>query len=101
MLLLVGDRGGPVRSDPRCDPGGTSRSHVVAEMHSGRTGARKQALADVITRALVEFADAVESSVSIRIEDVDPDDWAEAVYRPEILAMRSKLIRRPGYDPFE
>jgi 4-oxalocrotonate tautomerase len=75
--------------------------HVVVKMHQGRTEEQKQALADAITRALVEHTAAGESSVSIRIEDVDPADWAEAVYRPEILAMRSKLIRLPGYDPFQ
>jgi len=42
-----------------------------------------------------------EESVSVAIEDVEPREWAEAVYRPFILEGPGKLYKKPGYDPFD
>jgi 4-oxalocrotonate tautomerase len=40
-----------------------------------------------------------EESVSVGIEDVKPKDWAERVFRPDILGKPETIYKRPGYDP--
>ncbi|MBV9984598.1 MAG: hypothetical protein JO365_32170 [Bradyrhizobium sp.] len=40
-----------------------------------------------------------EESVSVAIEDVEPRDWAEQVYRPDILGKMQTIYKKPGYDP--
>jgi hypothetical protein len=37
------------------------------------------------------------SSVSVAIEEMKPQDWAEKVYTPEILNSPEKLYKKPGY----
>jgi 4-oxalocrotonate tautomerase len=39
--------------------------------------------------------------VSVAFEEVEPDDWAEKVYRPDILDNKTKLYQEPGYDSFK
>ena len=39
-------------------------------------------------------------AVSVAIEEVDATDWAEQVYRPDILGHRARLYKEPGYNPF-
>ena len=38
-----------------------------------------------------------EESVSVAIEEVKAQDWAEKVYRPEILNNWERLYKKPGY----
>jgi 4-oxalocrotonate tautomerase len=38
-----------------------------------------------------------EKPVSLAIEEIEPKDWAEKVYKPEILNGRGKLYKEPGY----
>jgi 4-oxalocrotonate tautomerase len=58
-------------------------------------------LAEAITRDVVDIAKCEEKSVSVTIEDVDPNLWAEKVYRPDILNNEVNLYKKPGYNPFE
>jgi 4-oxalocrotonate tautomerase len=39
--------------------------------------------------------------VSVAIEEIKPDDWAEKVYEPDIADNQEKIYKRPGYNPFE
>ena len=39
-----------------------------------------------------------EESVSVAIEEVKPQDWAEKVYKPDIPNEWEKLYKKPGYD---
>ncbi len=41
------------------------------------------------------------TSVSVAIEEFDPSEWAEAVYRPDILDRPGALVRPPGCNPVE
>jgi 4-oxalocrotonate tautomerase len=38
-----------------------------------------------------------EEPVSVAIEEVRPQDWAEKVYEPDILNNPEKLYKKPGY----
>ena len=75
--------------------------HVMVKPYPGRTESQKQELADEIAKAVVRIARCEESSVSVAFEEVDPKDWAETVYRPDILNARGKIYKQPGYDAFK
>ena len=40
-----------------------------------------------------------EDAVSVTIEEVKPDDWAEKVYKPDIVNGPGKHYKKPGYNP--
>jgi 4-oxalocrotonate tautomerase len=35
----------------------------------------------------------------VSIEDVEPADWTEKVYKPDIMQKPATLYKKPGYDP--
>ena len=43
-------------------------------------------------------ANTAESAVSVSIEDVADEDWAEKVFRPDIAAKPETLYKKPGYS---
>ncbi|MFC0204466.1 tautomerase family protein [Novosphingobium soli] len=75
--------------------------HVIVKMYSGRPRQQKAMLAEAITKAVTGTLGYGEESVSVAIEDVEPKDWAEAVYRPDILDRPDEIYKPPGYDPFK
>jgi 4-oxalocrotonate tautomerase len=50
---------------------------------------------------VVAVARCEERSVSVAIEEVSKEEWAEKVYRPDILENEASLYRKPGYSPFK
>jgi len=74
--------------------------HVIIKMYTGRTEEQKKRLVKAITDSIVKIVDADKKYVSIAIEDVSPEDWAEKVYRPDILEKQNTLYKKPGYNPF-
>jgi 4-oxalocrotonate tautomerase len=75
--------------------------HVIVKLYPGRTEEQKQRLADEIVRAVVEIAKCTEKSVSVAVVEVHPDDWAEKVYKPDILDGGHPLYKTPGYNPLQ
>lgn len=75
--------------------------HVIVKMWPGCTEEQKLRLTEMIARDVVTALDKPESSVSVSMEEVDPDEWPEKVYRPDILNAAGRLYRKPGYNPFE
>jgi 4-oxalocrotonate tautomerase len=73
--------------------------HVIVKLYPGRTEEQKKHLAEEIVRAVVEIAGCAERSVSVGIEEVEPDQWGEKVYTPDILNGAHTLYRQPGYPP--
>ena len=67
----------------------------------GRSDELKTQLADEISRDVCEIAGCEEKSVSISFEEVKPEEWAEKVYKPDILDKAQSLYKKPGYNPFE
>lgn len=72
--------------------------HVIVKLWPGRSEQEKQQLADAIVKDVVAHAKCDESSVSVAIEEIKSSDWAEKVYKPDILNPRGKLYRKPGYS---
>jgi 4-oxalocrotonate tautomerase len=73
--------------------------HVIVKLYSGRSEQQKARIAEEITKAVMAGADCAEKSVSVSIEDVEPDKWVEEVYKPDILGKPDKLYKKPGYAP--
>lgn len=74
--------------------------HVVVKLYPGRSEDRKQKLAEAIAEQVVAIAQCKPSSVSVAIDEVEPEDWAQQVYKPDVLGKTDQLYVRPDYDPF-
>lgn len=73
--------------------------HVIVKMFPGRSEDQKARIAAAITEALVATADCPETAVSVAIDDVAREDWAEAVHAPELAARPERLYKKPGKAP--
>jgi len=74
--------------------------HVIIKMYPGRTVEQKSKLAEAITQSVIDIANTKEEHVSIDIQEIAPEEWAETVYKNEILGRLDKLQKKPGYNPF-
>ncbi|MCX5733653.1 MAG: tautomerase family protein [candidate division NC10 bacterium] len=75
--------------------------HVIVKLYPGRSEEQKARLAEEIVKDVVAIAKCEEKSVSVAIEEIKPEVWAEEVYRPDILDNQERLYKKPGYNPFE
>ncbi len=75
--------------------------HVIVKMYPGRSEDQKARLAEAIVKDVKAIANVGDESVSVAIEEVKPGDWAEKVYKPEVLNGAGKLYKKPGYNPLE
>jgi len=73
--------------------------HVVVKLYSGKSERQKQALAQAVTQTVMSALNYGEKSVSVSIEDVEPKDWTEQVYKPDIIGKPDTIYKQPGYDP--
>ena len=73
--------------------------HVIVKLWPGRTDEQKKQLADEIVKDVVSIAKCEEKPVSVAFEEVAKEEWAEKVYKPDILNNEGSLYRKPGYDP--
>ena len=73
--------------------------HVIVKLYAGRSEKVKSKLAEEITKAVMTTLKYGEESVSVGIEDIKPEDWAEKVYKPDILGKPKTIYKKPGYDP--
>jgi 4-oxalocrotonate tautomerase len=73
--------------------------HVIIKLYAGKSEQQKSRLAEEVTRAVMAGAPCGEHSVSVCIEDVEPSDWAEQVYKPDIVGRPDMLFKKPGYNP--
>lgn len=73
--------------------------HVIVKLYSGRSEQDKGRLADEIAKAVKTVLNYGDASISVGIEDVDPEDWAEEVYRPNIMGKQGTIYKKPGYNP--
>jgi 4-oxalocrotonate tautomerase len=73
--------------------------HAIVKLAVGRTEQEKARLAEEVAKAVQSVTGAADESVSVAIEDVVPEDWAERVYVPDIKSKWDTVYRKPGYDP--
>ena len=75
--------------------------HVIVKLYPGRSEDQKRKLADEIAKDVVAIAICDEKSVSVAFEEIEKEDWADKVYKPDILDKKDSLYKKPGYNPFE
>ncbi len=73
--------------------------HVIVKLQSGRSEQQKAKIAEEVTKAVMTTANCAEQAVSVSIEDVEPSDWVEKVYKPDIIGKPDTIYKKPGYDP--
>jgi 4-oxalocrotonate tautomerase len=71
--------------------------HVIVKLWPGKSEQQKARLADEIVKDVMDVLNYGEESVSVAIEEVEPQDWAEQVYQPDIVNNSEKLYKKPGY----
>jgi 4-oxalocrotonate tautomerase len=71
--------------------------HVIVKLWPGRSEEQKIKLAEAIVKDVMSHANCKEESISVAIEEIKAEDWAEKVYKPDILNGPGKLYKNPGY----
>ena len=70
--------------------------HIIVKLWPGKSEAQKRDLAERISKALMDVLHYGDESVSVAMEEIAAEEWAERVYRP-IMADPDKLYKKPGY----
>jgi len=71
--------------------------HVIVNLWPGRSEQEKKQLAEAITKNVMSILHYGEESVSVAMEEVDSENWAEKVYKPDIVSNSRNLYKKPGY----
>ena len=59
---------------------------------------QKAALAEDIAGVIIRHLNSKESSISVALNQVAPDDWKTQVWDTDIAPQMAQLIKKPGYD---
>jgi 4-oxalocrotonate tautomerase len=81
----------------RGDLGGRTVPHVIVKLWPGKSEKQKARLAEEITKDVMDVLGYREESVSVAFEEISSKDWAEKVYKPDIVNTSAKLYKKPGY----
>jgi 4-oxalocrotonate tautomerase len=73
--------------------------HVIVKLWSGKSEQQKTRLAEEITKAVMRTLHYGEESVSVAMGEIDPKDWTDKVYRPDIIGKPDTIYKKPGYEP--
>ena len=71
--------------------------HVVVKLWPGKSEQQKRTLANQITKSVMSTFNYGEESVSVAFEEFSAKNWAEQVYRTDIVGNEAKLYKKPGY----
>src|SRR5437870_4509759 len=72
--------------------------HVIVKLWPGESEQQKRRLAEAITRDVTTVLHYGDESVSVALEEVAAAEWAEKVYRPDIVEKAATLYKKPGYE---
>ena len=75
--------------------------HVIVKLWPGKSAQQKARLAQEITDSVMSVLNYGAESVSVAFEEVESQEWAEKVYRPDIEAKWDQLYKKPEYNPLE
>lgn len=71
--------------------------HIIVKLWKGKTEAQKKKLAEELTKTAMSVIGYGEESFSVAVEDIEPNEWKEKVYQPDIIRQKEKLYKEPGY----
>jgi 4-oxalocrotonate tautomerase len=72
--------------------------HVIVKLWPGKSEAQKQRLVDAVTKDVMSVLNYGQESVSVAMEEIASKDWAEKVYKPDIVGKPKQLYKKPGYE---
>ena len=72
--------------------------HVIVKLWPGNSEQQKAQLADAIAKDVMNVLGFGEESISVSMEEVEPRDWSEKVFKPDIVNKPNQLYKKPGYD---
>ena len=75
--------------------------HVVVKLAPSSPEEQKKQLAQEIVKDVMRVLGSKEEVISVALEEVDPNDWTDKVYIPDIQGKWNTLYKQPGYNPFE
>jgi len=75
--------------------------HVVVKLAPGSSEEQKEQLSEEIVKDVMRILNRKEEVISVALEEVDPRDWTDKVYIPDIQGKWNLLYKKPGYNPFE
>ena len=73
--------------------------HVIVKLWPGKSEQQKARLAEEIVKDVMKILNYGEESVSVAMEEVEAREWAEKVYKPDIVNKPEQLYKKPGYGP--
>ena len=71
--------------------------HVIVKLWPGKSERQKSELAERIAEDGMRILGYGEESVSVALQEVAPQDWAEQVYRRDIVEKSATIYKEPGY----
>lgn len=71
--------------------------HVIVKLWPGKSEQQKTQLTEQIVKDVMESLGSKKETISVAIEEFDPQEWTEKVYNPEIVAKANTLYKKPGY----
>jgi 4-oxalocrotonate tautomerase len=79
------------------EPKERTMPHVIVRLWPGKSEQQKSRLTEEIVKDVMNVLNYGEESVSVAIEEVKPQDWAEKVYEPDIVSNSEKPYKKLGY----
>jgi 4-oxalocrotonate tautomerase len=74
---------------------------VVVKLAPGSSEEKKIQLVEEIVKGVMRILDGKEEVISVALEEVDPRNWTDKVYKPDFQGNWNLLYKKPGYKPFE
>ena len=71
--------------------------HVIVKLWPGKSEQQKTRLAGKITKDVMDVLNYGDESVSVAFEEIPAKDWAEKVFKPDIVARPDRIYKKPGY----
>ena len=71
--------------------------HVIVKLWPGKSEQQKVRLAEKIVEDVTTVLNYGEESVSVAFQEVEPQEWADKVYKPDIVRNSEQLYKKPGY----
>jgi len=72
--------------------------HVIVKLWPGKSEQQKTRLAEEIVKDVTKILNYGDESVSVAFDEIKAKDWAEKVYKADIVKNPEKLYKKPGYD---
>jgi 4-oxalocrotonate tautomerase len=69
--------------------------HVLVKLAPGSSEEQKNQLAGELVKDVMRVLDRKEEVISVALEEVDPKDWTDKVYIPDIKDKSNTLYKKP------